>query len=291
MLTILATLALAQQTKPPTPEEAYIGGHLEAVAGIKLHGIVVFGQYQSRVSRPDTELSGYYELNPKDTLARTPVRVGSTGWKVSNSMYDGKPCLLLETDGIRNKVRQYRNDNGIDTNYTTPVQRYRKVWVSTDGIPLHEQSGFRNQSATYELDAIFKKDEIELTTAGPKGKRTTTIYPAGGIDLFANEFKPMIDGEKILLPEKKFSRLDPVSGGVVQITAKVGPKFEGMVFQKKFTGYRIDFTVGDHSEVAFVSNAMDLLQVNIPHGESLLPDMDPTEGKSDVKKIKAGGGR
>jgi len=293
MLTILATLVLAPQIKPPAyAEEAYVGGQLESAVGLKPHATVVLGQFISRISKPSSsDLSGYLELNPKDALARQPIRVGFIGFKVSNSVYQGKPCVLFESDGTRNRVREYKNENNFSVINATPIQRYRKVWLTPEGIPLRETSGYRDYAGTYEVDAIFKKDEIELTTAGPKGKRTATIIPAGGVELFANEFKPMIDGEKILLPEKKFSRLDPVTGGVVQVTAKVAAKFEGSVFLKKFTGHRIDYTVGDHMEVAFVSYAMDILQVNIPHGESLLAEIDPTSDKSGTARIKTGGRR
>lgn len=288
----LVLLAVAPQTKPPSYlEDAYLGGHLESAIGLKPHPTIVFGQYISRVARlSNNDLSGYLELNPRDALARQPVQVGYVSFKVTNSVFEGKPCVLFESEGTRNRVREFKDENKFNVVNATPIQRYRKVWLSPEGLPLKETSGFRNYQGTYEIDAIFKKDEIELTTAWPKGRRTVTIFPAGGVELFANEFKPMVDGEKVLLPEKKFSRLDPITGGVVQITAKVAAKFEGSVFLKKFVGHRIDYTIGDHMEVAFVSYGMDMLQVNIPHGESLVAQVDPTADKVGTTRIKTGGG-
>lgn len=275
---------------PRFPEEAYLSGHLEAVFGLKTHGTVVLGQYIHRTAQPISDLSGYLEMNPRDALAKTPVKVGYSAYKVTNSTFEGKSCLLFESDATRNRIREYRNTASFRVVDTTPLQRYRKVWLTPEGVPLREVSGFRNYQGAWEIDAKFLKEEVEITAAGPKGKKTATIFPVGGIELFANEFKPMADGEKVLLPEKKFSRLDPITGGVVTITAKLGVKFEGTMFLKKFTGHKVEFAFGNKYEVAFVSKDNDLLQVNVPNGESLMADNDPTEHKPGLKRIGGGGG-
>jgi hypothetical protein len=272
------------------PEEAYLGGHLETVYGLKTHATVVLGQYIHRTAKPITDLTGYVDMNPRDSMAKTPVKVGYTAYKVTNSTYEGKPCILFESDATRNRIREYRNSASFRVVDTTPLQRYRKVWLTPEGVPIRETGGFRNHQGTWEIDAKFLKEEIEVTVAGPKGKKTATIFPAGGVELFANEFKPMADGEKVLIPEKKFSRLDPFTGGVVTVIAKIGVKFEGTMFLKKFTGHRVDFSFGNKFEVAFVSKDNDLLQVNVPNGESLMADNDPTEQRPGVQRVKGGGG-
>jgi hypothetical protein len=303
MITAIAFLAIGQTSinygnppgqgpmlqNPKYPEEAYLGGQLEAVHGLKPHATVVLGQYIQRTAKPITDLSGYLDMNPRDAMAKQPIKVGYTAYKVTNSTYEGKPCILFESDATRSRIREYKNTASFRVVDTTPLQRYRKVWLTPEGVPLRETGGFRNYQGTWELDAKFGKDDIEITTAGPKGKKTMAIVPAGGLELFANEFKPMVDGDKILMPEKKFSRLDPVTGGIISITAKVGVKWEGTLFLKKFAGQRVDYSFGDRFEVAFVTKDMDLLQVNLPNGESLMADIDPTEGKP-VTRLKSGGG-
>lgn len=275
---------------PKFPEEAYLGGHLEMVYGLKTHSTVILGQYIHRTAKPITDLSGYVDMNPRDAMAKQPIKVGYTGYKVTNTTYEGKPCILFESDGTRNRVREYVNSASFRVTNTTPLQRYRKVWLTPEGVPIRETGGFRNHQGTWEMDAKFLKEEVEITTMGPKGKKSATIFPAGGMELFANEFKPMADGEKVLLQEKKFSRLDPVTGGVLTVTAKIGVKFEGTMFLKKFSGHRVEFGFGDKFEVAFVSKDNDLLQVNVPNGESLMADVDPTEQKPNIKRINGGGG-
>lgn len=304
MITTIAILALAPQVgvkygpapgggpmiaNPKYPEEAYLGGQLEAVVGLRTHATVVLGQYIHRTAQPISDLSGYLEMNPRGSMAKTPVKVGYTAYKVTNSTYEGKQCLLFESDGTRTRIREYLNSGGFREVNTTPLQRYRKVWLTSEGVPMRELAGFRNHQGTWEADAKFLKEEIEVTVANPKGKRTTTLFPAGGIELFANEFKPMVDGEKVLMPEKKYSRLDPITGGVVSITAKIGTKWEGSMFLKKFSGHRVDFTLDNRFEVAWITKEMDLLQVNVSNGESLMADIDPTEGKVGVSKVKGGG--
>lgn len=305
MITTIAILALAPQVgvkygpapgggpmlaNPKYPEEAYLGGQLEAVVGLRAHATIVLGQYIHRTAKPISDLSGYLEMNPRDAQAKTPVKVGYTAYKVTNSTYEGKQCLLFESDGTRNRIREYKNSTGFRETNTTPVQRYRKVWLTAEGIPLKETAGFRNHQGAWEIDAKFLKDEVEVTVVNSKGRKTATIFPAGGIGLFANEFKPMVDGEKVLLTEKKYSRLDPITGGVVSITAKIGTKWEGSMFLKKFSGHRVDFTLDNRFEVAWITKDMDLLQVNIPNGESLMADIDPTEGRAGIQRVKAGGG-
>lgn len=305
MITAIAILALAPQVgvkygpapgggpmiaNPKYPEEAYLGGQLEAVVGLRTHATVVLGQYIHRTAKPISDLSGYLEMNPRESMAKTPVKVGYTAYKVTNSTFEGKPCLLFESDGTRNRIREYLNSGGFREINTTPLQRYRKVWLTAEGVPMRELAGFRNYQGTWEVDAKFLKEEVEVTVAHPKGRKTTTLFPAGGVELFANEFKPMVDGEKVLMAEKKYSRLDPITGGVVSITAKLGTKWEGSMFLKKFSGHRVDFTLDNRFEVAWVTKDMDLLQVNIPNGESLMADIDPTEGKAGVSRVKSGGG-
>lgn len=275
---------------PSYPEEAYLGGQLESASGLKPHATVVLGQYIHRTSKPISDLSGYLDLNPRDSMAKQPIKVGYTAYKVTNSTYEGKACILFESDGTRNRVREFKNTAGMRVVNATPIQRYRRVWLTPEGIPIRETGGYRSSQGTWEMDAKFLKEEVEITTITPKGKKTATIFPAGGVEMFANEFKPMVDGEKVILPEKKFSRLDATTGGVIQVTAKLGVKFEGSMFLKKFSGHRIDYAVGNRYEVAFVTKDADLIQVNIPNGESLMADIDPTEGKSGVQRIKDGGG-
>lgn len=305
VITTIAILVLAPQVgvkygpapgggpmmaNPKYPEEAYLAGQLEAVVGLRTHATVVLGQYIHRTAKPISDLSGYLEMNPRDSMAKTPVKVGYTAYKVTNSTYEGKQCLLFESDGTRNRIREYLNSGGFREINTTPLQRYRKVWLTAEGAPMRELAGFRNHQGTWEVDAKFLKEEVEVTVAHPKGKKTTTLFPAGGIELFANEFKPMVDGERVLMAEKKYSRLDPITGGVVSITAKLGTKWEGSMFLKKFSGHRVDFTIDNRYEVAWVTNGMDLLQVNVSNGESLMADIDPTEGKGGVSRVKGGGG-
>ena len=276
---------------PNYPEETYLGGHLEMSGGLKPHATVVLGHYIHRTSKPITDLSGYLDLNPRDAMAKQPVKVGYSAYKVSNSTYEGKPCILFESDSTRTRAREYVNGQSFRVTNITPLQRYRKVWLTPEGVPLRETSGFRNYQGTWEIDAKFLKEEIEISAAGPKGKKTATIFPAGGIESFANEFKPMFAGDKVLLSEKKFSRLDPITGGAYNVSAKVGVRWAGSMFLKKFEGQRVEYSFGNRYEVAFVTNDMDLLQVNLPNGESLMADIDPTEGREGVKKVGGGGGR
>jgi hypothetical protein len=275
---------------PTYPEETYLSGQLEATGGLKTHSTVVLGHYIHRTAKPISDLSGYLDMNPRDSMAKQPVKVGYSAYKVTNSTYEGKPCILFESDSVRNRIREYRDSINRKVVNTTPLRRYRKVWLTPDAIPMRETAGFSNYQGVWEIDAKFLKEEIEITTTGPKGKKTATIFPAGGMELFANEFKPMLDGDKVLMSEKKFSRLDATTGGVVQIVAKVGVKFEGSMFLKKFSGNRVDYAIGNRYEVVFVTKDMDLLQVNLPNGESLLADVDPTEGKPGVQRVKGGGG-
>jgi len=304
MLTAIAILAIGQVgisygnppggqrpqlANPAYPEEAYLGGQLEIACGLKPHATIVLTQYIHRTSKPITDLTGYLDLNPRDALAKQPISVGYTATKLSNTVLDGKQCLLFESDAKRNRVRQYRDSRSLDVMNITPIQRIRKVWLTAEGVPLQEVSLYANHQGLWQVEAKFLKEEVEVTTTTPRGKKSATIFPSGGMEAFANEFKPMVDGDKVLIPEKTFSRLDPISGGIVQITAKIGVPWQGSMFLKKFAGQRLDLAFGNRFEVAFVTKDMDLLQVNLPNGESLMRTTDPTEGKSGTVKIGGGG--
>jgi hypothetical protein len=302
MLTAIAVLAISQTTigygpapgrpqvqNPSYPEEAYLGGQLEIACGLRTHATVVLTQYIHRTSRPISDLTGYLDLNPRDALAKQPISVGHTATKVTNTVLEGKECILLESDARRSRIRQYRDSRSLDVVNITPIQRLRKVWLTPDGVPIRETSVYANHQGAWQIDAKFLKEEVEVTATSPKGKKTATLFPSGGMEMFANEFKPMVAGDKVVLPEKSFARLDPVSGGIVQITAKIGTPWQGSMFLKKFSGHRVDLSFGNRYEVAFVTKDMDLLQVNLPNGESLMMTSDPTEGRSGTIKIGGGG--
>ena len=74
-----------------------------------------------------------------------------------------------------------------------------------------------------------------------------------------------------------------------QVDAKIGVPWQGSMFLKKFVGQRVDLSFGNRYEVAFVSKEMDLMQVNVPNGESLVPTVDPTEARSGASRVGGGG--
>ena len=80
----------------------------------------------------------------------------------------------------------------------------------------------------------------------------------------------MLDGKKVLLPEKSFIRIDPVTRGVKQFKAKVVGHFTGIVTGRKFNGSCVELTAGQEVQKAYVSDEGDLIQVDLPNGHFLL---------------------
>ncbi|MFY9235458.1 MAG: hypothetical protein WAO58_13480 [Fimbriimonadaceae bacterium] len=237
----------------------WLGGQKEYALGVQLQSPSVLGLYVSR--KTGTSFG--------DVVNKTSIdlRLGWMGWKVVNGLFAQKPCLVLDTDAYTTQVLKGGNLEARST-----IKLTRQTYVSLEGKVLRETYTWQDASGNYRGEALFGKDEIELTTSGPKGTKTTTIFPADGMAPFDAAFTPMIKNGEVTLREKTFAVLNPVTGAPLKVTARISNRFDwtqgtGLVKKK---GQTIDFIWPDHTQKAYITDKGELCKVDLPAQRILL---------------------
>jgi hypothetical protein len=67
-------------------------------------------------------------------------------------------------------------------------------------------------------------------------------------------FKPMLDGKKVLLKEKDYYTLSPLTGMPVHYVAKMGGRWNGTMFYHPCNGQYVDLTCGPYHQKIYVSD-------------------------------------
>jgi hypothetical protein len=199
-------------------------------------------------------------------------------WSVGKYSIEGKPCLLLQTDGFLHQEIETQHRRTLNVKNTAN----RAYWVDeTTGKILKETSFISTQSGNYSMEAIYGEEEYELTMKTPKGETKGAVTPGMGMDKLQALFSPMIVEGKVVLKEKEFARLDPLTGGPIKFTARIAGKFSGRLDDSKriYEGHTIDIKGGGRSEKAFVSHSGLLMKVELPQERYLHLEMSPEQRK------------
>lgn len=256
----VALLALAIAATSGVAQGPWLGGHQEFALGVQLQSPTVLGLYVNR--KTGTSFG--------DTVNKTSVdlRLGWMGWKVVNGLFAQKPCLVLDTDAFTTQVLK-----GGSLEAKATIKLTRQTYVSPEGKIVRELYSWNDiTGGTYRAEAVFGADSIDLTTHGPRGSRTATIFPKEDMALFDAAFTPMLKGGEVVLREKSFALLNPATGAAQKVIARVSGKFDwtrgpGLVDKK---GITIDFVWPDHTEKAYITDKGELCKVDLPNGRILL---------------------
>lgn len=241
----------------------WLGGQKEYALGILLQEPTVLGLYVNR--KTGTSVGDFVNKTSVD------LRLGWMGWKVVNGTFGGNPCFVLDSDAYTTITLKGKTLQAYDTKKLA-----RQTFVDDKGKILREAFQWEDGAGKYSAEAKYGPDSIELTTNSPKGAKTTTVFPAGGMDQFAAAFKPMVKNNEIVLAEKTFAILDPVSGAAQKVTARVAGHFDwsrsaGQVNKK---GFCIEFEWPDHKEKAYITDKGELCKVDLPEGRILLWEIE-----------------
>jgi hypothetical protein len=286
MKRILLALALTAASALACAQGPWLGGQQEIAYGLTPKSQTIVGLYVNRNMAPNEfgRVTGFYE-----------IRLGHMGWKVSRDIFNSQPCLVFESDARTSQRGKYtRSQEEAEATGIFVTQKV-KIWVSEQGKIMRENISQESPRGTYFVDAIFGTETVELSGDLAGVKKDMTMYPQGGTVMFDNFFKPMIKDGKVLMEDKEFYLIDPVTMGIRKCKAHVKGRFAGEVMREKFKGHTIEITTPEDKQVAYVSQEGDLLRVDLPSDRYLLLEYlpasrDPLQ-KINIRGTGGGGGR
>jgi hypothetical protein len=253
------------------PQGPWLGGQREIFLGPTDQGATVLGLYVNR--KTGTSIGDIIDKRFVE------VRLGWMGWKVSNGTFGGKPCKVLDTDGFTTVTKRIEGRKQTTT-LTDQIKVVRQTYLDpASGKILRETYRWQDSQGAFTGEALYGKDEIELKVQGPGVNRTTTVFPEGGTDLLDAMYKPMQVNGKVLMQEKKFAVLNPLTGGVQKVTARISGHFNWNLALVKRKGTVVEITWPDHVQKAYVDENGELLKVDLPEGRYLLFESLKEPGK------------
>ena len=279
MLAAIAALVFGQQI----PDVRYLpikqtelqfpvfAGAQEFAMGIKRQQSRTMGLFVNQLE------SGAY--GDKIPINYNDVRVGHTMWSVSPGVYGSSSCMAISCDASRNQAWEYRK-----TIYGLKHKASRTWYVDDNGKLLGETCDVEMATGRWTMDVSYGAEEYTVTSSGPnKPRRTMTVTPGCGIEaLTLAPFKPMLKPDpagkesEVLMKEKEFYLLDPVSAAPVKYVARVSGSFSGEMFERKWTGREVEIVGGTEKFTAWLTHdGMWIKAVLASAGTYLILDQKP----------------
>lgn len=238
-----------------------LAGAQELVLGIHKQASQVYDLFENQL-----EAGKYGDKVPINYI---DARIGHTRWTVSPALVGSSPGFALDTTAERNQAYEYRKFI-----YELRHRASRTWYVSEEGKLLAETCDLELATGRWTMDVTYGPDEYTVTFTQPnKPKRTQTVTPGCGMDaLTADPFKPMVKAGsggaplEILLKEKEFYILDPMTISPMKCKALVSGSFSGEMFNRKWAGKEIEITGGREKQTAWIANDGRFMRLNMPNG-------------------------
>ncbi|AIE84782.1 hypothetical protein [Fimbriimonas ginsengisoli] len=278
--TLVALAALSQGRQvvgitPVTFDVAYLPGQREIVVGAKPYRDTVMAIQYSGESAP---LSGGGRI-------QAPVweehAEGYVRWSLQPSDLDGIKCLLLKTEGITKP-----KFHGVQV----MVQAIRNYWLTSEGQILKQFDLQSDPLGARAATSIFHEDSVDIEVTEGKDTRKTTLYPGDAMSRIQSQFKPMMQGTKVEMDEKRFAVFNPFRGGYDEYTVKRSGRFAGPYMQIPFKGESFDIVGPKAKQRAFVSEEGDLVKVELPKNRFLVLTTAPASRETPYWTVPAKGG-
>lgn len=275
LLTVLCATAQAPKYEP------VLNGEAEVICGIRSHPEQVLGLYAKR-----STLAAY--LGPGSRGSSDPwVRVGETRTKVSETNFEGRSCLVLESKATREILGNNPMEGQDQIRVKRRIIRSRKVWVAEDGS-IVKASYEQFEPDQFSVEMTYGNGSI--TVIKRKGEKTETGQVEISVDAnqFENEFLTMAWSGKLYKNTKNFAMLDPFFGGIRTVEAKYDSTFQALVGSDPAKGVRVLLKDSRGTTAAWVTDKGELLQLDLPNGERML--VEPKVGEVGMQKIRTGRG-
>jgi len=235
-----------------------------------------------REKEVDTQFTPNKILGP----ALFTYSLGYVRWTCSDGKLFEKPCRILKMEGVtkgsnqtKTKTIEYATRN--DTTY----------WITPEGKLLRQSVHLRGPDDNKDAECVFWADHIEVSVIDKRGRRSFTVYPNVDLSLVDLQFKPMLEGEKVILGQKEYLVFEPFSQAFLKYKATAYGQFHGTWLATKFDGTHVDIEGPTGTATVFVSKEGDLVKVDLPHSDSLVLNNLPHSRDPMYLKTVGKGGR
>jgi len=242
-------------------ETPIMGGQRELILGPK--------------QEDSTLLNGYYDRDVAAHPLFTPDNTGGyvESWNPGGSVEDSlgyfdcatktdslfnQACLAITTTAKWNQTIGRKPHQIKFSDYAK-----EEWWVTADGKILREYAMLQTPQGTQTADCAYGKDSIQRRYTGLDGQTSFgEIFPVCGMDALNDRFKPMLADGKLLMREKVFNAIDPLTGGMEKYTVRTAGTFKGNWLFAWFEGRLFDIEGPNKLfEKVFLDNTGDLVKV------------------------------
>lgn len=140
--------------------------------------------------------------------------------------------------------------------------RTTEVVVDPDGKVLLTYSDHKDGHGRIQVWTRFNKDDISVTVENKQGTKKLNVTPAYGVEAFNNPIPVLLKTAGADREAKRFSTIDPKTGGILNYTVQYKTKFSGTIDRTKYTGYVYHLSFGKEQRYLFVTDQGELLQVD-----------------------------
>jgi len=257
---------------------AFSAGQREIVLGpIPYHDVTMEVRYEK-----DTDAQ--YTPNKIIGPSWEEYATGYVRWDVSDTTLFDKPCRKLRMEGITKGKNSTKTK---DISYAT--RNSTTYWITPEGKVLRQHIQLVDPSETKTAEAVFWSDHIEVSVDDKRGRRSFTVYPNVDLSLIDMQFKPMMEGDKVVLPYKEYYVFEPFTQAFIKYKAAVGGTFHGTWLAMKFDGTHIDIDGPRGRIIAYISKEGDLVKADLGNNRSLVLNNLP-ESRDPKYKASVGHG-
>lgn len=258
MLACLIALGLAQEIPsigsiPIQVSELQFpvfGGPQEMILGVKKQSRRTMGFFVNTLE------AGQY--GDKQPINYIDARVGYASWAVTASVLGSTPGYAITCESNRNQSWEWRKKI-----YGLRHRGSRTWYLDESGKLLAETCDLEMATGRWTMDVTYGAEDFTVTISSPKQPRKTmTVNPGCGIEaLTIDPFRPMLRPDptgkesEVLLKEKEFYLLDPLSASPTKYKARISGSFGGEMFDKKWTGREVEIVGGPEKQTAWISHS------------------------------------
>ncbi len=206
---------------------------------------------------------------------------GYVRWSVTPGTLFEKPCYILKTDGTtKGENRTKTKKIGYACENTTTW------WIAPTGKLMRQSVTILDPLGRRHAEAVFWPDRIEVSVSDTRGNRSFTLYPNVDLALLDAQFKPMMEGDKVILSYKEYYTFDPFTQAFTKFKASVSGTFHGTWLGTKFEGIHVDIEGPKDKQVAFMSKESDLIKVELPEHTAIVLNFLPHSRDPIYKKLE-----
>jgi hypothetical protein len=296
LASLIATIALGQTRLSDLPKLVYdmpvLGGQREIVLGAKPYEFTLLNGYLERevsarhLTTPSNTGDGYVDSwQPGGTHEES---LGYFDCSTKPTTLFEKPCTIITTTAKWNQTIG-RKPHEIKFQNLAKQQ----WWVSPDGVLMRHFSQLQNPNGVQTGDCTYGKDSIQRRYTGVDGKTVFgEIFPSCTMDEINARFKPMFENGKLILREKDFCVVDPLTGGVEKYHVRSSGRFKGNFLFATFQGQLFDIEGPNHfSQKVFLDDKGDLVKVQLDEERFFVISVVPTSHLDEYgRPVRSGGG-